>query len=557
LIAPESTPSDQLGKSYRWQGGADLGGSPGTVGSNAVDIVISEVLAHTDTPADAVDAIELHNPSAAAVDIGGWFLSDSGANLQKFEIPVGTVLGPGEFVLFDEHDFNPTPLNPGENDFALSGVRGDSVWLTTNVSQFVDDVHFDASLDGVSFVPSPVGAGVVASARQTLGCSNRQPRLATVVISEVNYNPGEPSLSALVIYGGLVEDDLEFVEIHNPTLGSVDLTDWRLRGGVDLEFEPDMSLAPNESVVVISFNPSTVENADRVEAFRTHHGIGANVRLVGGFGGQLSDSGESVRLQMPDMPLVEEPIFIPHVVADQVAYDDLAPWPNADGNGQSIHREGATLLGLNSGSWESRLPTPGTVSFANDNGDLNGDGAVDVADLTALADAISVGNMQTVLDYDSNGIVDEADIPVFLLGLLGSIQGDANLDGFVDGSDFNQWNDHKFQSCNMTLSDGDFNVDGVVDGSDFNIWMANRFTAIAVPANDAVGARVPRAAANLDFVHAGRQENNAGQLDVNVNEQGTRTRRRWNSSLERRRSTNDEATVLVADEVFRDVSDWL
>ena len=42
----------------------------------------------------------------------------------------------------------------------------------------------------------------------------------------VQFNPGEPSQTALDVYGDLVEDDLEFVEIYNPTAGVVNLTEW-------------------------------------------------------------------------------------------------------------------------------------------------------------------------------------------------------------------------------------------------------------------------------------------------------------------------------------------
>lgn len=54
--------------------------------------------------------------------------------------------------------------------------------------------------------------------------------------------------------------------------------------------------------------------------------------------------------------------------------------------------------------------------------------------------------------------------------------GDFNLDGFVDVSDFNIWNSHKFTNSNL-WADGDANFDGVVDGQDFNIWNANKFTS--------------------------------------------------------------------------------
>jgi hypothetical protein len=58
-----------------------------------------------------------------------------------------------------------------------------------------------------------------------------------------------------------------------------------------------------------------------------------------------------------------------------------------------------------------------------------------------------------------------------------ALPGDANGDGFVDGTDFGIWNANKFSSgTNWTT--GDFNNDGVTDGSDFGIWNANKFTSV-------------------------------------------------------------------------------
>ena len=45
------------------------------------------------------------------------------------------------------------------------------------------------------------------------------------------------------------------------------------------------------------------------------------------------------------------------------------------------------------------------------------------------------------------------------------IPGDANLDGSVDVSDFNLWNQNKFTEL-AAWSAGDFNADGIVDVSD-------------------------------------------------------------------------------------------
>ena len=65
--------------------GSGNGGSPGSAGTGpVVDVVVNEVLSHTDLP--FVDAIELYNTTAAPVDISGWYLSDSNGNYQKYQI---------------------------------------------------------------------------------------------------------------------------------------------------------------------------------------------------------------------------------------------------------------------------------------------------------------------------------------------------------------------------------------------------------------------------------------------------------------------------------------
>ena len=43
------------------------------------------------------------------------------------------------------------------------------------------------------------------------------------------YNPPDPDGA-----GGVVSDDLEFIEIYNPTAHAVDLAEWRVRGGIDI-----------------------------------------------------------------------------------------------------------------------------------------------------------------------------------------------------------------------------------------------------------------------------------------------------------------------------------
>ena len=115
-------------------------------------------------------------------------------------------------------------------------------------------------------------------------------------------------------------------------------------------------------------------------------------------------------------------------------------------------------------------------------GDFDGDGDYSCSDVDALVSEIVAGENGAMFDLTGDGAVDNADLDEWLAEAgeneLASgnpyLDGDANLDGFVDGSDFNTWNSNKFTS-NASWCSGDFNADGSVDGSDFNVWNSNRF----------------------------------------------------------------------------------
>ena len=117
--------------------------------------------------------------------------------------------------------------------------------------------------------------------------------MGPLVISELSYHPGEPSPAALALDADLTASDLEFIEIHNPTAGTVVLTEWRLRGGVDFDFAAGSLLKSGATLVVVPFDPEQPENAARAQAFRTHYGIDPNTRLVGGFQGQLNNADDA------------------------------------------------------------------------------------------------------------------------------------------------------------------------------------------------------------------------------------------------------------------------
>ncbi len=115
--------------------------------------------------------------------------------------------------------------------------------------------------------------------------------------------------------------------------------------------------------------------------------------------------------------------------------------------------------------------------------DFNGDGFHDCNDIDSLTTVIAAGSNDLSFDVTGDGVVDSADLDAWLSdaananGLPGPyLDGDFNLDGSVDGSDFNIWNENKF-TASSAWCEGDSNADGAVDGSDFNIWNENKFTS--------------------------------------------------------------------------------
>lgn len=350
-----------LGEDYsdpnNWQSSHLYGGSPGTEEPSRLrDVIINEVLSHTDLP--QVDSIELVNTSANTIDIGGWYLSDSKSHPMKFRIPDNTILAANEYVVFDETQFNPSPVTPSENYFALDGAGGDDILLlavdsTGNPTRFADHVEFGAQANGESWGRWPNADGPLYPMNSiSLGAANSGPRVGPVVISEVNYNPVAPA-------DGFEDYLYEFVEILNFTDSAINMSQWRLAGGVDFAFPDNFLLAPKSNLVVVPFDPNDLDNAQLVVSFQNVYGA-STIDWLGGWSGKLDNAGESIRLLRPDAPPADAPDLIPLLLEDEVTYDDQTPWPtSADGDGDSLNRNSETGWGNDPTSWDAAAPSPG------------------------------------------------------------------------------------------------------------------------------------------------------------------------------------------------------
>ncbi|MCH2103250.1 MAG: CotH kinase family protein [Planctomycetes bacterium] len=117
--------------------------------------VIAEIQYNSADEHDCGDWVELQNPGAAWLDIGGWSLSDDQLD-QSWAIPVGTKLEPGVPLVLARDLEQFSAYHPGVNavgpfHFGLSGAA-DSVRLFDATGTLVDEVSYTDEL------PWPVSA---------------------------------------------------------------------------------------------------------------------------------------------------------------------------------------------------------------------------------------------------------------------------------------------------------------------------------------------------------------------------------------------------------------
>ena len=97
LSKPDLGESDPLA----WTASQRIGGSPGGAivqyDSPLTNVVINELLVHTDDP--EFDYIELYNRGPQPVDVSGCYLTDDNAT-NKFQIPMGTIIPGYGFLSF-------------------------------------------------------------------------------------------------------------------------------------------------------------------------------------------------------------------------------------------------------------------------------------------------------------------------------------------------------------------------------------------------------------------------------------------------------------------------
>lgn len=163
------------------------------------------------------------------------------------------------------------------------------------------------------------GAALAAAALLPLAASD-----TTTVINEVMYHPATAT------------GDEEWIELANLMAVDMDLTGWRLSGGVNFTF-PEGTRIPAGGHLVVAATPAATPGA------------------VGPWVGRLANSGEEIRL-----------LSASGRVMDTLAYEDAGRWPSGpDGSGATLARLRAGAADPGPDAWSASRQTGGTPGAAN------------------------------------------------------------------------------------------------------------------------------------------------------------------------------------------------
>jgi hypothetical protein len=314
------------------------------------------------------------------------------------------VLGAREYKVFTEAE-----LRAAANGFALSST-GDEIYVFSanangELTGYMHGFSFDASANGVSFGREGTSVGreyFVPRVAPTPNLPNSAVKLGPLFVTEVMFQPTP--------VGAFDNTRDEFLEIRNSSAQTVTLFDvahttntWRLRGGADFDFPPNVSLGANGILLIVNFDPNMEPWAEA--QFRSRFGVPAGVPIFGPLQGKLSNGGERISLQRPDAPQPLEPQTIPYIAVDEFTYDPLtagSPFAGAIGTGRSVHRFNNSW-GQEPNSWYAETPNPGV--YQDTNPDADGDGLPrDWEIANGLNDSSATGNNGANGDPDGDGL---------------------------------------------------------------------------------------------------------------------------------------------------------
>ncbi|MCH1503101.1 MAG: lamin tail domain-containing protein [Verrucomicrobiales bacterium] len=282
-------PMASSGSASNWASSRSLGGSPGE--SN--DTLIDPTAVFSEVPGRDAESlwIELFHAGSIDLDLDSLVIRTD----QAAELPLEGNLAPGGYA------------NLSTTFDAL--VVQQLYLIDQDAQTLLDAIDLKNSPQARTDYPS---GEFYHPTEATPGVANVVVLEDQVVINEVMYHH-RPHYADEDGGSEYEEVDEEWIELTNRGDTPVDLSSWRLRGGLSYTIEEGTILAPGGFLVI----------ANDKQALEAKY---PDIAILGNVDGTLSNSGERIELQ--------DPLGNP---ADAFHYYDDAPWPaDADGGGSSM-----------------------------------------------------------------------------------------------------------------------------------------------------------------------------------------------------------------------------
>lgn len=293
---------------------------------------------------DVADVAAVASLTAAMVVDDGAIVYVNGVEVNRDNLPDGNVgfettadnavFGSGE-VNYDTFSIPISVLVDGQNTIGVEVHQAGA-----GSSDLGFDLTLTATLAGQGAVtitePTWVYARVLddgewSALNKHYYSTGSEPQPGELVISELHYNPREPSAGEIAV--STSRSDYEFIELAN-----ISTRDLELRGltlaeqligdhleGVRFDFEDGMVLPPGAKVVIVANRDAFIARYPSVDPFA----------IAGEFDGNLGNSGEWLEVRTSSGSLLS-----------QFRYNDKSPWPtDADGEGASLKRVSLSSAG--------------------------------------------------------------------------------------------------------------------------------------------------------------------------------------------------------------------
>jgi hypothetical protein len=271
---------------------------PGLEAATPDNLVFNELSAAGSGPLQ----VELINRGASAVDLAGYTIRRTGTSPDAQFTMAAQLLMPGGFLVLNEATLG------------FGAVAGDKLFLLRPSGTAVADA-LNVSSRRQARSPDGTGEFLVPSAA-TFGAANAFALQDGIVFNEIMY--GAPPMLEVQASGGnpaipYSKNPEQWIELYNRTAQPVNMTGWRIEGGIDFPFPFGTTIAAGGYLVV-------AKDAAALQA--KFPGLVA----LGPFTGSLSGSGAQLVLRdANDNP------------ADTVHYYDDGRWPEAaDSGGSSL-----------------------------------------------------------------------------------------------------------------------------------------------------------------------------------------------------------------------------